>query len=374
VLERTFPHMAAEAIPGIAIPLMYDGCLETRIDENWLLNAIRLKSDGRWLGQVEMDNLRDEVRSWFTREALAEVMSPSRTRSQNVATEWVAQAGKRWRPFLMTAVFRALRGDEDEIPSWVKRAAVAVECFHKASLVHDDIEDDDDVRYGEASLHRRHGIPVALNTGDLLLGEGYRLLAGCGVGRETEARMLAVAAEGHHTLCLGQGEEIFCRRDEQPPSMRKVLEIFEHKTSPAFAVASRLGGLCAGADARTDDVLRQYSRSLGIAYQVRDDLEDYEAAMDSGNAAQIRPSLLLALAMETAGDRDRFALTQAWRDRSADAALLEVIARLGVEEKARQLCEHYKHEAIRSLAPLESAPLKSFLRRVIGRILGKNAN
>ena len=54
-----------------------------------------------------------------------------------------------------------------------------MECFHKASLIHDDIEDDDAQRYGEPTLHVEHGVPVALNVGDLLIGEGYRLLAEC---------------------------------------------------------------------------------------------------------------------------------------------------------------------------------------------------
>ena len=371
VLERTFPHMAADAIPGIAIPLMHDGCRNTRIEENWLMKAIHLKSEARWLGQAEMNRLRDDVRAWFGRDALAAVMGPSRTRSHDVAAGWVAQAGKRWRPFLLTAVFRSLRGDNDEIPAWVQQVAVAVECFHKASLVHDDIEDDDDLRYGEPALHCRHGVPVALNTGDLLVGEGYRLIAGCGIDADRLCRLLSVAAEGHHTLCLGQGEELFCMRDDLPPSTRKVLEVFEHKTSPAFAVALRLGGLCADADARTDEVLRQYSRSLGIAYQIRDDLDDYVSALATGDAAQVRPSLLLALAMEAADADTRRTLTAAWRDRTMDAAMLGAIDTLGVADKARQLCEHYKLEAIRCLAGIESAPLKSFLRRVIGKILGK---
>ena len=57
------------------------------------------------------------------------------------------------------------------------RAAIAVECFHKASLVHDDIQDKDEERYGQPTVHARYGEAMAINIGDLLLGEGYRLLA-----------------------------------------------------------------------------------------------------------------------------------------------------------------------------------------------------
>ena len=63
------------------------------------------------------------------------------------------------------------------LPEDLRKVAVAVECFHKASLIHDDIEDNDALRYGEKTLHEEHGVAVALNVGDLLIGEGYRLLA-----------------------------------------------------------------------------------------------------------------------------------------------------------------------------------------------------
>src|SRR6185503_2935803 len=62
------------------------------------------------------------------------------------------------------------------LPDLVKRAALAIECFHKASLVHDDIEDDDTFRYGRETLHRQYGVGTAINIGDYLIGLGYRLV------------------------------------------------------------------------------------------------------------------------------------------------------------------------------------------------------
>src|SRR3978361_1545504 len=98
---------------------------------------------------------------------------------------------------------------ETPLPFGLRRIAVAVECFHKASLIHDDIEDNDDLRYGEQTVHAQHGIPVALNVGDLLLGEGYRLIAESDAPAEARAEMLRVAAMGHRNLSLGQGAELF---------------------------------------------------------------------------------------------------------------------------------------------------------------------
>src|SRR4029078_5791415 len=99
--------------------------------------------------------------------------------------------GQRWRPFLTVCAWRALQDDPSAvIPGGLKKVAVAVECFHKACLAHDDIEDNDAERYGERTLHTEHGVAIALNAGDLLIGEGYRLVAGCGAGSSGIARVI----------------------------------------------------------------------------------------------------------------------------------------------------------------------------------------
>src|SRR5205823_902010 len=79
----------------------------------------------------------------------------------------------------------------------LRKVAIAVECFHKASLIHDDIEDDDAERYGKQTLDTEHGVAVALNVGDLLLGEGYRLLASLDTNSNIRSEILRAAAEGH---------------------------------------------------------------------------------------------------------------------------------------------------------------------------------
>ena len=107
---------------------------------------------------------------------------------------------------MTTCVYLALTGDqcddEPPIPEDLKKLAVAVECFHKASLIHDDIEDNDAERYGEPAMHTEHGMPVALNVGDFLLGEGYRLIGELDIDPAIRVRMLRTAADGHLTLSV----------------------------------------------------------------------------------------------------------------------------------------------------------------------------
>ncbi len=369
-LERTFPYLAADAVPGIAIPLIFDGCRDTKVDDEWIMKAVRLRSKDRWFGQTEITELRAEVDTWFCRSEFAAELD-EKNRVRELAFDWLTRHGKRWRPFLVAAIFKALRGVDAEIPEAVKKLALAVECFHKASLIHDDIEDEDSRRDGEITLHCEHGIAIALNTGDLLLGEGYRLIAECDVGGDLTKRLLAVAAEGHHSLCLGQGQELFCMQDENIPSSSTILEIFKLKTSPAFEVALCMGAVYVGADKEVLKVLRKFSESLGIAYQISDDLDDFKAALLENDYSRIRASLMPALAVEIADRETRLKISEAWQCKDTAPDVIYLISDLKVEEKAWQLCEHYKNEAVRSLTPLDNASLKSFLRKIIGRIIKK---
>ena len=334
VLERAFPNMEAAAIPGVAIPLLQDDCRETSVDLDWVRDYIEL-SAGDTPRRFDLDALRLEVDSWFAPVSLETIMGAPEGRTEEIAREWLTRAGKRWRPFLCAGAFQALREDTGaRLPDDLKKIAVASECFHKASLIHDDIEDGDTERYGAQTLHAEHGVAVALNAGDLLIGEGYRLIAASQLTAGQKSEMLRCAAEGHRQLCRGQGAELCWMRTPEPLKQPQVINIFQHKTAPAFEVALHLGALTAGCQphAAVASALTAYSQALGIAYQIRDDLEDR-----AGDAAALRPSLFPALS----------------------------------REQAKHLLASYKDEAILSLAKIDNAALKGLLRRVIGKIFNE---
>jgi geranylgeranyl diphosphate synthase type II len=369
VLERAFPYMEAAAVPGIAIPLLQDDCKDTTVDLDWVWDVIHLTADDR-TRRLDLDALRADVESWFEPASLERLLGPAGGPADEVARAWLARAGKRWRPFLTACAYRAWQDDPAApLPEALKRIAVAVECFHKASLAHDDIEDDDATRYGSEALHVEHGVPVALNAGDLLIGEGYRLLAACDAPADVRAAMLRIAAEGHRQLCLGQGAELAWTRRPRVLASADVLEIFRQKTSPAFAVALRLGAAYAGAPADVHATLARYSDALGVAYQIRDDLADL-AGGDAPDVQALRPSLPLALACERATGAAKARLQQVWQRASiADAdEILRLVGEAGADERCRTLLEMYKEQAIQALPDLQSASLKGLLRRVIGKI------
>ena len=370
VLERAFPYMEAAAIPGIAIPLLQDDCKDTGVDIEWVWEVLHLTSDDR-TRRLDLEALKEDVRGWFSNESLDAELGKPATRTEEIAREWMTADGKRWRPFLTACAYKALTDDpEKEMPSGLRKVAIAVECFHKASLIHDDIEDNDAQRYGRNALHVDHGIAVALNIGDLLIGEGYRLLASVQAPAAVVAAMVRVAAEGQRKLCLGQGAELSWARDPKRIRMEEVLEIFSHKTAPAFEVALRLGALYAGSGDQFSAELQKYSEALGIAYQIRDDLDDLLAGQISDVAA-MRPSLPMAIAGDRArGDAKpvvaRFWSRAAFPEDAAD--LVRILVDVKAEDRCRGLLESYKEEAIRSLLGVDHSSLKGLLRRVIGKI------
>lgn len=373
-LEKSFPATAANAIPGIAVPLVIDGCIDTDVDVSWVRDAITLASDNGWTARFDLDVLHDEVKRWFAFDKLVGKTGGTITETERLALDWVAKAGKRWRPMLVASVYKALRGVKEPVPESVKCLAVAVECFHKASLVHDDIEDDDELRYDAATLHCKHGMPIALNIGDLLLGEGYQLVANCGLPPERTVQITSVAAEAHRTLCLGQGEELTGMQGGEPLSSQTVIDIFRWKTSPAFDVSVQLGAIAAGCDENLSETLGRLSDALGVAYQIRDDLDDMRDTESEFKLRRIRPSLVYSLAYEHADDATKLKLARAWRNRGddekLDSEIRDILTGSGAVEKAELLFEHYKNQTVRALNPLQNVQLKTLLRRVVGKMLG----
>jgi len=370
VLKRILPEVEMAVVPAVAFPLLYDGYEDTMVDTDWILDAITMNgnvSSRHSFRRLDLDRLRDSVTSWFTPGALEAVLGVPGSRTERIAQAWLAKSGKRWRPFLTTCIFHALMDDPDkEVPDGLHELAVAVECFHKASLVHDDIEDHDELRYGEKTLHEEYGTSIAINVGDLLVGEGYRLIAETDAPLDRKALMLSVAAEGHRTLSIGQGEELSWRRKPRPLSVAEVIDIFRGKTAPAFDVALQIGAIYAGVDANTRSVLSAYSEALGIAYQIRDDIDDCPLETPDGAES---PSLRLAVACEMAVGDARSFLDDVWRQSAPNAQRLKsIFDDLCIEAAVRQLLCGYEEDAIASLRDVRNATLKALLRQVIGSI------
>jgi geranylgeranyl pyrophosphate synthase len=330
------------------------------------------KPSSNWISQFDDEAVYEQVHTWFVTDSLRAVLRAGDSDTERIAMDWLAKAGKRYRPFLAACMFIAFRQDASApLPDSIRNVALAVECIHKASLIYDDIQDEDAVRYGQPTVHRVHGVPVALTASLLLLGLGYRLLAECDLPAQQRAEMLVLAAEGHCSLCLGQGEELLWMRSPTPLSPKQVLDVFRHKTATSFEVVFRLPAICAGAAEDVHEALRAYSAHVGTAYQVQDDLEDFHGRGDVDDVQARRLSIVLAVAYERAEGAAKQAIREAWcgDGRAGPEELRRLIAELGAEQGARDILARCKRTALDALRPLDNMGLKILLCRVTDKIL-----
>jgi geranylgeranyl pyrophosphate synthase len=267
------------------------------------------------------------------------------------------------------------------VPDAVKRTALAIETFHKASLVHDDIEDDDAYRYGDTTLHRRYGTPTAINVGDYLIGLGYRLVSRetVALGAEITADILDRLADAHLKLAEGQGAELLWRDSLQKRlSPLDALKIYALKTAPAFEAALYCGARLAGPADALREPLGQFARHLGVAFQILNDLTDWDddehnKLAAGGDILGGRPTVLWALAWEGLDEPQRQELERLMADPRSDGAKLVRVRQLyraaGVFDNAAKLVDKYRQRAEAVADQIEPDELRRLLYYLIDTVL-----
>jgi geranylgeranyl diphosphate synthase type II len=200
--------------------------------------------------------------------------------------------GKRLRPQLVLMATEACGGSIDA----AMPAACAVEMVHAYSLVHDDLPamDDDDLRRGRPTCHKRFGEDVAILVGDALLARAFDVLASELQPPAVAAKCCAVLgrAAGATALVGGQANDLRHAREVFNSSQRshndssndldQLQAIHRRKTGALFVASLEMGGIVAGASSYQLEILRGYGQRVGLAFQITDDLLDV-----TGNAADV---------------------------------------------------------------------------------------
>jgi geranylgeranyl pyrophosphate synthase len=183
---------------------------------------------------------------------------------QEASTHLIKAGGKRLRPALVLVAARAGRsGTED-----TDRAAAAIELLHLASLYHDDVIDQTEVRRGTTSVHSQWGNEVAILAGDFLFACGS--LLGARAGPEVPAILAQALAD----VCEGQIAETE-RVGDPSRSASQYVETIRRKTAALFRASCELGVVTSGADPSLRAPLVRYGENLGLAFQMVDDLLDF---------------------------------------------------------------------------------------------------
>ncbi|MFF7565917.1 polyprenyl synthetase family protein [Streptomyces pseudovenezuelae] len=287
------------------------------------------------------------------------------------AQHLVRAGGKRFRPLL---VMLAAQFGDPYAPGVVP-SAVVVELTHLATLYHDDVMDEAEVRRGVDSANTRWGNSVAVLTGDFLFARASHILADLG------PEAVRVQSEAFERLVTGQILETAGPQDGRDP-VEHYLDVLGGKTGSLVAVSCRFGAMMSGADERVVDVLTQYGERLGVAFQLADDVLDiasdsHESGKTPGTDLRegipTMPVLRLRERAARLGLAEDIALCELLdSDLTDDARHAEALAALRTHpalEQARRDTVRYAEDARAALAPLRKCDARAALMELCDAVV-----
>ncbi len=271
----------------------------------------------------------------------------------------VNAGGKRIRPRLVLLFADAL-GFAGEAKY---ELAAVVEFIHTATLLHDDVVDESSLRRGRATANAMFGNAASVLVGDFLYSRAFQMMVSV-----SNMRVLEVLADATNVIAEGEVLQLMNMHDPDL-SLEDYLRVIRFKTAKLFEASARLGAVIARADAATEEACADYGRALGTAFQLVDDLLDYE-----GDSSQLgknvgddlregKPTLPLLLAMQRCTDSER-KLMRAAIEQGAKAELAQILAvvrRTGALEATRQAAQDEAAKARQSALRLPPSAAREAL-------------
>src|SRR3954454_7071926 len=266
-------------------------------------------------------------------------------------------SGKRMRPVLGLLAYSSITGDHRRaVPG-----AAAVELGHNFSLVHDDIEDGDIERRHRPTLWALHGVPQAINTGDLIFSlsrVALHRLTELGFPDRTVLRLMRLYDETCVALCEGQYLDIWMAEHDDGLSVAMYFDMIGRKTAALIAASIESGAILATDDEGVIARYRAFGWDLGLAFQLNDDLlgiwgPERATGKEPTDLARHKKTLPVLYTFEHAGPEDRERLDALYRlpNPTADdvGEIVTILERSGAREYTRQAAHRYRDEALAEL-------------------------
>lgn len=281
-----------------------------------------------------------------------------------IANHLIDAGGKRLRPMLTLASAQLFAGEAGN----AVRFAAAVEFMHNATLLHDDVVDESDMRRGRPAARTIWGNQASVLVGDFLLGQAFLMMV---ESRDLDAlgvlsRAAAVIAEGEVFQLAKAGDPDTTRED--------YTRIVHAKTATLFEAATEVGAMAGGASGALRKALGDYGRELGMAFQLVDDVLDYGGARgslgkntgDDLREGKMTLPLILALGKASASERETVlgALGRPDSDDETAARVVEIFEAHGTLRATLDAAEDHAEAARRALDPIPHSPMRDILYRV----------
>ncbi|AUN30060.1 farnesyltranstransferase [Niveispirillum cyanobacteriorum] len=284
----------------------------------------------------------------------------------------IASGGKRLRPVLTLAAAK-LCGYHGETH---KPLAACVEFIHTATLLHDDVVDESDLRRGQASANAVYGNKSSVLVGDFLFSRAFQVMVEAG-----SLDVLRILSNASAVISEGEVLQLITQNDTET-SEEAYLEVIKAKTAELFAAACRIGAVVAGRPTAEEDALRSYGMNLGIAFQLVDDVLDYSAAQaklgknigDDFREGKI--TLPIVLAFRRGDDEERTFWRRTMEDLDqGDGDLERAIALMAKHNALHDSVErarHYVSVARDALGLFPASPVKRALLDVLEFVVDRD--
>ncbi|AFS80191.1 polyprenyl synthetase [Candidatus Nitrosopumilus koreensis AR1] len=274
----------------------------------------------------------------------------------DAASHLIIHGGKRLRPYMVIRSCQILGGNAvNAMP-----AASAVEMVHNFTLVHDDIMDNDEMRHGVPTTHRKYGMPIAILAGDVLFSKAYQIISNTKLSPIATTHLISRLAQACVDVCEGQLLDVKMAEEKKIPTQSQYITMIGKKTAALFDVSCAMGAICATNKDKDISNLSSFGRNLGIAFQITDDLigvmgDPKITKKPVGNdLREGKKSLPILMAIKIAKGKDKKIILKAFGNpkisRNDLNKAVDVIRSLGIEENVRKQALKYAKKAEKSLS------------------------
>jgi octaprenyl-diphosphate synthase len=271
----------------------------------------------------------------------------------------ISSGGKRLRPMLLLLVAKAL----GNINNHHLILAAVIEFIHTATLLHDDVVDESDLRRGKNTANAVWGNAASVLVGDYLYSSAFEMMV-----RTNNMRVMEILSKT--TTAIAEGEVLQLLNCNNPDTTKeKYLEVIARKTAILFSAATRLGAVISKSDKEVEDALAIYGQQLGVAFQLIDDALDYKATTEElgknlgDDLAEGKPTLPLIYAISQGSEKEANVIIDAIRQGSREAfsEVYKIVLSTKAIEYTEQCANEAVEKAIDALSCLEESEYKDAL-------------
>ena len=286
---------------------------------------------------------------------------------EQIATYLIAAGGKRLRPLLVLLCAKAC-GYEGR--DHIKLAAV-IEFLHTAMLLHDDVVDASDLRRGRKTVNAEWGNPASVLVGDFLHSRAFEMMVGIG-----NLRIMEILSHATNTIAEGEVQQLANLRN-LGLTEKTYLQVISRKTAMLFQAAAHAGAVLGKANRPTETALRDYGFHLGLAFQLIDDILDYEGDAEElgknigDDIAEGKVTLPLIVAMKNGNNRQTKLIRETIESGGTEnlGAIVSIVNDTGGITYTLARATSEKDKALASIQNVSSSIYRSSMEKLVGFVL-----